>query len=757
MALVLGLGACSGGDGGLDVPRSPSAEGPQPTAPEPLDVEVTGVTAEAAEDGQVRLGWDPIEEIPGYQVGYGDVAVEVPASVCEAECALVVAPTPAGQVHELTVRATADGAVSEATGVEVEVPARDDAIPPDDELEVVLVSEGDPPEIETVPVGSVEAAQALIDEAYAGELDPSGDRVLLSANLRTAATTDSASSADSAGNAGQNEGDGGGIAAPWQLGAMGYDQLPWERPGEGVTVAVIEMDGLEATHPVFDGADVLDGVNLGDGSQTGLDDPELHATLVTAMIAGQPGTAVPGMAPGATILPVNKEDVGIAEAIVWAVDNGAQVVNLSVSAGCRSFGPFESCPDDVQAAADYAEQQGVVVVASAGNNGDGADHCDEPADARKWPAVLDTVISVGGHDQDREPWVCTPDRPDVDVLAPAAEMLLPVPGGAYTVREGGTSTAAPLVAGLVAAVLAERPDLRPADIRTMLPLWLREDGTIDIENVLRVVEPTDPDTDDFEDAEMVLPYRVDLAFSGTHPVSAALPGLAEPRPSPNTSDVGWTSNSTSGRQQDGKVAFGEIRGLLLVDGDGKVTGSAVFSYEHGPHWMLLQGSDEFDVPGHTLECPSTSYASTSRFTKVFRWDIPIIVRGSLQPGTEDDPALDLTFSFGLGATEDEPGLLPEMTVARDTTAGCKPTLDRGIGTRADPYRDHDTSYDEIAETWEQYEARMEEVYTALVTSSPYTFAEPYQPQFTQHSTVDADDPAVTMVIQHPDTPRRSQF
>jgi len=737
------LAACSGGDDGPDDPRGPSPDGPQPAA---LDVEVTGLTAEPVEDGQVRLGWDPLDEIPGYQVGYGDVTVEVPASICEAECTLVVAPRPAGQVHELTVSATAEGAVSEAAGVEVEVPPEDEVAAPDEELEVVLVYEGDPPEIETVPVGSVEAAQALIDDAYAGELDPTEDRVLLSANLGTAATAD------------QSDSDGGGIAAPWQLAAMGQDQLPWERPGEGVTVAVIEMDGLEATHPVFDGASVLEGVNLGDESLSGLDDPELHATIVTSMIAGQPGTAVPGMAPGSTILPINKEDVGIAEAIVWAVDNGADVINLSVSAGCRTLGPFESCPDDIQAGADYAEKQGVVVVASAGNNGGGADYCDEPPDARKWPAVLDTVISVGGHDQDRDRWVCTPDRPDVDVLAPAAEMLLPVPGGAYTAREGGTSTAAGLVSGLVAAVLAERPDLRPADIRTMLPLWLHEDGTIDIENVLRVVQPDDPDTEDFEDAVMVLPYRVDMAFEGAHPVSAALPGQLEPlRPYPNTSDVGWTGHSIMGRQQDGKVAFGEIRGLLLVDGDGQVTGSAVFSYEHGPGWALAQGSEELYVAGHTLECPSTSYGGTSRLNKVFRWDIPIIIRGSMEPGTEDDPALDLTFSFGLGATEDEAGVLPEMTVARDTLAGCKPTLDRGIGTIADPYRDHDTSYEEIAGNWEQYEARMEEVYTALVTSSPYTFAEPYQPQYTQHSTQDADDPAVTMVIQHPDTPRRSNL
>jgi hypothetical protein len=310
------------------------------------------------------------------------------------------------------------------------------------------------------------------------------------------------------------------------------------------------------------------------------------------------------------------------------------------------------------------------------------------------------------------------------------------------------------VSGLVAAVLAERPDLRPADIRTMLPLWLDEDGTVDIEHVLGVVEPDDPSSEDFEGAT-VLPYRVDLAFAGTHPVSAALPAGDEPTQAyPNTSDVGWSSHSISGRQQDGKVAFGEIRGLLLVGDDGQVSGSAVFSYEHGPHWQQV---DDGGIAGHALECPSVGYASTGRYAKVFRWDIPIVVRGSLVPGTEDDPELDLTFSFGFGATEDEAGVLPEMTVARDTLGACRPTLDRGIGTVADPYRDHDTSYEEIAGNWEQYEARMEEVYSALVTSSPYTLAEPYQPRYTQHSTAAADDPAVTMVIQHPDTTRSSQL
>jgi len=226
----------------------------------------------------------------------------------------------------------------------------------------------------------------------------------------------------------------------------------------------------------------------------------------------------------------------------------------------------------------------------------------------------------------------------------------------------------------------------------------------------------------------VLPYRVDMAFGGTHPVSAALPSGSEPlRPYPNTTDVGWSSNSISGRQQDGKVAFGEIRGLLLVGDDGQVSGSAVFSYEHGPRWNQV---DDGGIAGHALECPSTSYQDTSRLAKVFRWDVPIVVRGSLVPGTEDDPELDLTFSFGFGATEDEAGVLPEPTVARDTLGSCKPTLDSGIGTVADPYRDHDTSYEVIAG---------------------------YPPRFTRHATHDADDPAVTLVIQHPDTRRPSQL
>lgn len=180
---------------------------------------------------------------------------------------------------------------------------------------------------------------------------------------------------------------------------------------------------------------------------------------------------MPGIVPGARLLPVDVGNAGeddLINGIIWAVDNGADVINISLAMECASVGPIKNCPDGLRAATDYAESQGVVVVAGAGNNGGGSDICFTPTNADIWPAVIDTVISVGGYAPSGEPWACTPDRPDVDLLAPASGLLVADTGGTYRVGQG-TSFASPLVAGLIAALLAERPDLTPADIRALLP------------------------------------------------------------------------------------------------------------------------------------------------------------------------------------------------------------------------------------------------------------------------------------------------
>lgn len=758
-AIALAVAACTGGDD--EQAQHPSDRPSDQTGSQTgvLDVEVTGLAAEPGDDGQVALSWDAIDGIPAFNVAYADVTVEVPATICEETCTLTVKPEPAGQTHELMVSAVRDGAESEPAVTTAEVPtSAAPEIAENEPLEVVLVYAGEggevasPPEVERIPVGSEKEAKSVIHDAEAKALK-GGDRKLLSANLSTPFVADSAPAID-----------GGATVLPWQLEALRYDLLPGDRPGEGVTVAVIEGEGLDASHPVFDGASILDGAHMREEAANGQDDPtDGHATMVASMIAGQPGSAVPGIAPGATIMPVNMGD-GLGEyvqAMIWAVDNGADVINVSVSRKCADIGPVEFlCPDDIQAGTDYAEAHGVVVVASAGNNGDGGEFCDDPTNARKWPAVLDTVISVGGHDQNQEPWVCTPDRPDVDVLAPAAEMLQPALGGGYVIEHGGTSAASPLMAGLIAAILAERPDLTPADIRALLPQWRNANGSINVAAALvsvGILESDFPSTDDFENADHIYPYRADFVFADDHPMSVALPKTQDVKPEfVFTSDVGWSTHSIRTREQDGKVAFGEVEGLLLVDNDGTVTGSGALSYRHGPGfgYGITSTGEQIVATGHSYTCPK----ARSDYWKSFRWNIPVAISGTLVPGTEDNPEIeDLTFSFGIGATPEENGDLPSMIVTHDSMKNCGALLDAYAPTFESAYDDEFPSWGAYKDNFERFEKKMESIYEILVTSSPYTMTESVQPEYSQNKSEVADDSRVSIWFMDADRPRPSSF
>jgi subtilisin family serine protease len=145
--------------------------------------------------------------------------------------------------------------------------------------------------------------------------------------------------------------------------------------GEGVTVADVDT-GVMANHPDLSGQ-VLDGHFFlhdngggnsfdGDGGTT---DPSGHGTHVSGTIAAlsNNGTGVSGAAPHAKILPVqvlcgdgNGFSSDVASGIVWAVDHGAKVVNLSLG------GPADASE---LSAAQYADQNNVVVVAAGGNDG----------------------------------------------------------------------------------------------------------------------------------------------------------------------------------------------------------------------------------------------------------------------------------------------------------------------------------------------------------------------------------------------------
>lgn len=243
-----------------------------------------------------------------------------------------------------------------------------------------------------------------------------------------------------------------GAETGWRLGG-----------GEGVIVAVIDT-GVGPV-PDLDAARVLPGLSLVPGVSKAADDMG-HGTHVAGTIAQSTNNALgtAGMAPGAIILPLkalSARGMGsseqIAAAIDEAVDQGAQVINLSLGGGHAEV---------LDLAVEKATRAGVLVVAAAGNDGVEGVHC--PAHA---PGAI--AVSATGPD---------------DALAPyssfGAEVALAAPGGDKrqsgggvlqdTVAAGGhefkelqgTSMATPHVSGALAVLLGL--GLTPEEARARL-------------------------------------------------------------------------------------------------------------------------------------------------------------------------------------------------------------------------------------------------------------------------------------------------
>ncbi|MDQ8181260.1 S8 family serine peptidase [Pelagicoccus sp. SDUM812005] len=200
--------------------------------------------------------------------------------------------------------------------------------------------------------------------------------------------------------------------------------------GKGIKVAVLDTGIRSHT--------TLDPHNL---QQLGFSDPQSylsHGTAVASLIAGQEGI---GIAPQAELLGIQVLDTdgigdafSLSEAIVQAVDAGANIINMSLG----SYGSNQALANAVA----YAESQGVVLVASAGN---------ESVAALPYPAAYESVIAVSAIDADGHPTSFANQSAAVDIAAPGV--------GVYAAWEDekwisftGTSASAPYVSGAIAAL-----------------------------------------------------------------------------------------------------------------------------------------------------------------------------------------------------------------------------------------------------------------------------------------------------------------
>jgi subtilisin family serine protease len=254
----------------------------------------------------------------------------------------------------------------------------------------------------------------------------------------------------------------------------------------GLTAAALNEAGTQigsdlehGLNPTFNPRTVV-GDHYRDVSETHYGNADImgpdaeHGTHVSGIIGAtrDDSGGVDGIAPAVRIMMVraipdgDERDKDVANAIRFAVDHGARVINMS-------FGkPFSPEKPAVDAAVRYADGHGVLMVHAAGNDGVNED------DSLSYPSprYLD-----GGH---AENWIevgastwrggdslaasfTNYSHDLVDVFAPGVDILSTVPGNHFE-RESGTSMAAPVVTGLAALLLAYYPSLTVSDVKRII-------------------------------------------------------------------------------------------------------------------------------------------------------------------------------------------------------------------------------------------------------------------------------------------------
>lgn len=263
---------------------------------------------------------------------------------------------------------------------------------------------------------------------------------------------------------------------------------------ESITIAILDS-GVDLDHP-----DLQDNIVSGYDFINDDNDPDddyghgTHVAGIAAAIADN-GIGIAGSAGGVKIMPIkvlDSEGLGttqnIIDGIQWAVQNGADVINMSLGASGYSILEYD--------AIKYAVENGVSVIAAVGNESnhwtpeDGNKNLDDPTDLDKdssyespvtYPAAYPGVIGVGAIDYLPDLGFFLADFSNVgstvDVVAPGVDIYSTLPDNTYG-WGSGTSMSTPFVAGLAALLKAGNSVLTPEEIFDIL-----------VESSIDIVEP----------------------------------------------------------------------------------------------------------------------------------------------------------------------------------------------------------------------------------------------------------------------------
>ncbi|MFN8578708.1 MAG: S8 family peptidase [Candidatus Sericytochromatia bacterium] len=231
-----------------------------------------------------------------------------------------------------------------------------------------------------------------------------------------------------------------------------------------IVIAVVDT-GIDLKHPDLKNK-VVEGYNVITQGKTPPMDDNGHGTHASGIAAAESNNkiGIAGVAPKCKLMPVKALDAkgsgdifNVALGVIWAVDHGARVLNLSLG------GPKN---ETLKRAVDYALAKNVVVVTAMGNDG---------KNSKAYPAAFPGVISVGAVDFDRKRADFSNYGDWISVAAPGVQIMSTMPTYKTTMTEmekeqgydylDGTSMACPIVAGIAALVLSRNPDYTPAEVK----------------------------------------------------------------------------------------------------------------------------------------------------------------------------------------------------------------------------------------------------------------------------------------------------
>ena len=230
----------------------------------------------------------------------------------------------------------------------------------------------------------------------------------------------------------------------WGVERIDADSVWDTNTGQGIKVAIIDS-GIDVDHP-----DLMDNIKGGCNTvdpRKSWDDDYGHGTHVAGIVAALDNIiGVVGVAPEAHLYAVkvlNRRGIGFASDIIdglqWCIDNGIQVANMSIG----SSGNAESYHDAIIA----ARNEGITIVAAAGNNG-------EYDGSIVWPARWEETIAVSATNESDGLAYFSSYGEEVDLAAPGQNINSTCKDGYYCIRSG-TSMATPHIAGTVALILAD--------------------------------------------------------------------------------------------------------------------------------------------------------------------------------------------------------------------------------------------------------------------------------------------------------------